>query len=152
VQILYEKSAARLLNMRNQVLQFRILMRTVSFLYPDPNRVSKPSIQIRLWIRYRSLVKTLILMDMDTQYCTQVRWDAASQVQKVLVRKPRLKTLAGRMDRLKSPLIIVGRTLSSNRYRTGSILNSVPDPDPPGSEIIWPQGSLSGSYPFSHQT
>jgi len=28
--------------------------------------------------------------------------------------------------------------------------SSVPDPDPPGSEIIWPQGS--GSFPFSHQT
>jgi len=38
--------------------------------------------------------------------------------------------------------------------------SSVPDPDPPGSEIIWPQGSGSeiinfgsgsGSFPFSHQ-
>jgi len=35
-----------------------------------------------------------------------------------------------------------------------NVLTSAPDPDPPGSEIIWPQGSGSGSRssPFSHQT
>ena len=47
------------------------------------------------------------------------------------------------------------------------LFTSIPDPDPPGSEIIWPQGSGSeiinfgsgsgscsgsGSSPFSHQT
>ena len=33
-----------------------------------------------------------------------------------------------------------------------NLRGSVPDPDPPGSEIIWPQGSGAGSSPFSHQT
>jgi len=35
-----------------------------------------------------------------------------------------------------------------------TVLGSVPDldPDPPGSEIIWPQESGSGSFPFSHKT
>jgi len=50
-------------------------------------------------------------------------------------------------------------SIYDDRYRTVRIyirihpflsFTSVPDPDPPGSEIIWPQGS--GSFPFSHQT
>jgi len=51
--------------------------------------------------------------------------------------------------------------VTSNIFRIIDVLSSVPDPepdlDPPGSGIIWPQGSRSeinnfgsGSSPFSH--